>query len=133
MPVIDTEVLFAASPRDPKHEAARKLFKQTEGIKAPDTALLEFQLVLRGRGRATVDVAAAILSLRKVLSNYRVAEVKTIDTNLLVLQGRLENLHRLSYFDSLIAASAIILGEEIVTDDRAFEVVPNIVRKPFTQ
>ena len=133
MPVIDTEVLFAMNPRDPKHGAAGALFKQGKDVKLPDTVLLEFQLVLRGRGRTAQDVADAMLSLRKVLSTHRIAEVKTIDTNLLVIQGKLEDSYGLSYFDSLIAASAIVLGEEVVTDNEAFERVPHLVRKPFTR
>lgn len=133
MPVIDTEVLFAMNPKDPKHNAARSLFKQNEGLKAPDTALLEFQLVLRARGRTTRDTAHAMLALRKLLSSNRVVEVKTIDTNLLALQGQIETSQGLSYFDSLIAASTVLLGEKVVTDDKAFDTVPNLARIPLTE
>jgi predicted nucleic acid-binding protein len=59
--------------------------------------------------------------------------VKTINANHLALQGEIEASHGLSYFDSLIAASAIILGEKIVTDDRTFDTVPNLLRIPLTK
>jgi predicted nucleic acid-binding protein len=133
MPVIDTEVLFAMNPKDPKHNAAKRLFKQTENLKAPDTALLEFQLVLRARGRKPRDTAHVMHALRKVLSSSGVVEVKTINANHLALQGEIEASHGLSYFDSLIAASAIVLGEKIVTDDRTFDTVPNLLRIPLTK
>ncbi len=133
MPVIDTEVLFALNPNDPKHDAATKLLKQNPDLKAPDTTLLEFQLVLRGRGRTAEDVSRAILSLRKVLATNHVSETKTIDTRLLALQGQIEMENHLSYFDSLVAASALVLDEEIVTDDKAFEAVPNLTRTPFAE
>lgn len=47
--MIDTEVLFALSPTDRKHEKALKALK-IKGLKIPDTVLLEFQVVLRSRG-----------------------------------------------------------------------------------
>ena len=46
MPVADTELLFALNPRDRKHKHALKALNM-KGLRIPDTALLEFQAVLR--------------------------------------------------------------------------------------
>ncbi|MEM2849951.1 MAG: hypothetical protein QXI36_06735 [Candidatus Bathyarchaeia archaeon] len=51
MPVADTELLFALNPRDHRHKHTIRLLKELSGLMVPDTALLEFQAVLRVRGR----------------------------------------------------------------------------------
>ncbi|MEM1658359.1 MAG: hypothetical protein QXX87_01400 [Candidatus Jordarchaeales archaeon] len=66
MPVADTEFLFALNPRDKKHEKALKTLS-IKDLKVPDTALLEFQAVLRARGRTAADVAKARLHLSRYL------------------------------------------------------------------
>ncbi len=42
MPVADMDLLFSLNLRDKKHEKAVKIISSVKGIKAPDTALLEF-------------------------------------------------------------------------------------------
>ncbi len=49
MPVLDTEVIFALNPSNSRYEDALKILRM-KGLKAPDTAILEFQIVPRSRG-----------------------------------------------------------------------------------
>ncbi len=133
MPVIDTEVLFAFSPKDSKHEHALRLLKEHEDFTVTDTSMLEFQSVLRARGRSPSQVKMALLALHEALARHAVTEVKTIDANLLALQCELEIRFNLSYFDSLIAASTLALDHRVVSDDGAFSKVPGIERIPLTK
>lgn len=48
MPVADTELLFALNPNGRKHSLALKALT-INVLKVPDTALLEFQVVLRAK------------------------------------------------------------------------------------
>ena len=52
MPVADTELLFLLNPRDPRHKLALRIIEELRGgLYVPDTALLEFEVTLRSRGR----------------------------------------------------------------------------------
>lgn len=132
MPVADTEFLFALNPRDPKHTYAMRLLKELSGLMVPDTAVLEFQIVLRTRGRSPSQVRMVLLALYEALIRSSVKEVKTLSLNLLAFQSELEDRYGLSYFDSLIAASALTLDRQIVSDDEAFDIIPDLKRIPLS-
>lgn len=132
MPVADTDFLFALNPRDRKHQHAMRLLKETSDLTVPDTAALEFQIVLRARGRSPSQVKMALLALHEALTRSNVEEEKTVSITLLALQSELEERYGLSYFDSLIAASALALDRQVISDDEAFETVPNLQRVPLS-
>jgi predicted nucleic acid-binding protein len=132
MPVADTEFLFALNPKDHKHQHAMRLIKEITGIMVPDTAALEFQVVLRARGRNLSQVKMALLALHEALTRSNVEEAKTVSASLLAFQSELEERYGLSYFDSLIAASALTLDRQVISDDDAFERVPNLKRIPLS-
>lgn len=90
--------------------------------------MLEFLLVLRGRGRRPREVRDAVLALKKVLLDCAVTEVRTLDAFLLVLQCEIELKYGLSFFDSLIAASALAVDGKIISDDTAFDRVSGLGR-----
>lgn len=133
MPVVDTEVLFAINPKDPRHQHAMRIFKEISSLTAPDTALLEFQTVLRARGTTPSEVKIALLALHEALRRNHVEEVKTMNTSLLALQCELEERYGLSYFDSLMAASALVLDHKVVSDDDAFDRVSDLKRLPLSK
>lgn len=133
MPVVDTEVLFALSPKDPKHQHAIKLLTELASLTAPDTAVFEFQIVLRARGKRSSEVKMALLALHEALTRHDVKEEKTLSTSLLALQCDLEERYDLSYFDSLIAASALTLDRQVLSDDETFNKVPDIKRIPLSK
>ena len=132
MPVADTEFLFALNPKDHKHQYAIRLLKEISDLMVPDTAALEFQVVLRARGRNLSQVKMALLALHEALTRSNVEEAKTVSLSLLAFQSELEERYGLSYFDSLIAASALTLDRQVISDDDAFERVPNLKRIPLS-
>ena len=132
MPVADTELIFALNPKDPKHENALRKIKEIPNLVVPDTAILEFQIVLRSRGRTPSQVRIALLALRQILSQHKIREADTLSIGLLVNQCELEERYGLSYFDSLIAASALSLDKQIVSNDQAFDKIPNLKRIPLS-
>lgn len=133
MPIADTEVLFALNPKDPKHPHAIKTLQDLDNLTVPDTSMLEFQIVLRGRGRSPNQVRNALLAIHEVLRRMEVEENKTISIGLLTLQCELEERYGFTYFDSLIAASALTLDGKVVSDDRAFDKIPNLERITLSQ
>jgi predicted nucleic acid-binding protein len=62
------------------------------------------------------------------LMRQGVEEVKTLSSSLLALQCELEARYALSYFDSLVAASALTVDQCIVSDDEAFDRIPELKR-----
>jgi len=133
MPVADTEFLFALNPKDRKHQHAIRLLKEVSDLIVPDTAALEFQVVLRARGRNPSQVKMALLALHEVLKRNNVEEAETLSLSLLAFQSEIEEKYGLSYFDSLIAASALKLDRQVISDDDAFNRVPNLKRIPLSQ
>lgn len=132
MPVVDTEVVFALNPRDHKHQKTLKFLEGRKGFVVPDTAVLEFQAVLRARGRSPLQVKMALLAVNEAFTRYGVGEIKTMSSSLLAIQCELEEAHGLSYFDSLLAASALAVDRCIVSDDKAFDKVPELKRIPLS-
>lgn len=126
MPVVDTEVIFALNPRDPKHNFTINLLKTSKNLFAPDTALLEFEIVLRSCGRTDEEIMDALLSIDGIFRKYGVREVKTIGSDLLILHVEISKNYGLIFFDSLIAASASKIDKTIVSDDQAFDKIPDL-------
>jgi len=132
MPVADTDLLFALNPRDKKHKNALRVISSVRGIKVPDTALLEFVVVLKARGRSAKDIREAVNALKDIFEIYLIKEVKTIDTDLIVRQAEIEEKYGLTFFDSLIASSALKLDKTVISDDKAFDKIPELRRIPIT-
>lgn len=136
MPVLDTEVLFALNPGDKHHKHALKLLSELreKGVRlhAPDTALMEFQIVLRSISKEPAKIRKAVLALRTALQINGATETSTVDSQLVARQCEIEEKYDLSFFDSLIAASALRLDLGILSDDRAFDRIPSIVRTPMS-
>lgn len=132
MPAADTEVLFALNPRDPKHSHALERLRELDGVIVPDASALEFQAVLRSRGRGVGQVRDALLALHEALRRMEAKEEGTMSLAMLALQCELEERHGLTYFDSLIAASALALDGRVISDDEAFDRVPNLERIPLS-
>lgn len=130
--MVDTEVLFGLNPKDKRHHDTlsrlQELLSKHRKIFAPDTALFEFQTVLRSIDREPKVIRMIILGLRKALEINGIEEAKTIDSSLLAKQSEIEERYGLTYFDGLIAASALSLDGEIVSNDPAFDSVPGLKR-----
>lgn len=133
MPVADTDLLFALNPRDKKHDKALKIISTLRGIKVPDTALFEFVIVLKARGKKAEEIREALIALKEIFERNLMREVKTIDTELIVRQAEIEEKYDLTFFDSLIASSALKLDKKIISDDKAFDKIPDIERIPISE
>ena len=130
MPVVDTEFLFGLGPKDANHEATMKALSRGD-LSVPSAAMLEFQQVLRARGRKPQDVAEAISAIRKIMEENDVQEGPWINSSTLVLQCEIEVEYGLSYFDSLIAATAMITGEDVISNDEDFDRIKGLTRIPL--
>jgi len=132
LPVLDTEVIFGLNPKDKNHTSTLKMLhelsKKEEQIFAPDTSIYEFQSVLRGLNKKPSEVKLALISLKQAFGDSNIEEVRTIGIGTIVLQCEFEERYGLSYFDSLIAASAFVVDKVIVSNDRAFDKVPSLRR-----
>ncbi|RJS86589.1 type II toxin-antitoxin system VapC family toxin [Methanophagales archaeon] len=61
----------------------------------------------------------------------KLKEVCTTETTLFIRQTEIEEKYGLSYFDSLIAASAFKVDSAVVSDDSAFDRVQGLKRIPL--
>ena len=133
MLVVDTEFLFALNSRNPKHKHALKILREHRGeLIVPDTVLFEFLVVLRSYGKNHDEIRDALKALKKIFTTYEINEAHTIDTHLLIIHVDLMSRYELTFFDSLIAASALILGKTIISDDKDFDKVPGLKRISLT-
>ncbi len=134
MPVVDTEFLFALNPRNLKHNYALNILREYSGkLLVPDTVLSEFIVVLRSHGKNLQEVKEALKALKKIFSTYNLKEVSTINTHLLIIHVDIMKKYGLTFFDSLIAASTLIVGDTIISDDSDFDKIPDLKRIPLTQ
>lgn len=130
MPIADTEFLFALNPKERKHgEALRSL--SLKGLKIPDTAIFEFQIVLRARSRTPKEIASAMRAIKQIFESRKLNEVCTMKSDLFIRQAEIEEKAGLSYFDSLIAASALAVDGALLSDDSAFDRVQGLKRIPL--
>ena len=97
MPVADTDLLFALNPKDKKHKKALKLISNLRGIKVPDTALFEFVVVLKARGRKAEEIKEAVLALKDIFDRNLIREVKTIDADLITKQAEIKENYGLTF------------------------------------
>ncbi len=118
-------------PSDKKHTKALRLLESARGFIVPDTTLFEFHAVLRGRGRSNQAIKQVILALAEVLDAKGADTAKTFDPLLIVSQCDLESKYGLTFFDSLIAASALRSDGVVISDDKAFDNVPGLERVPL--
>jgi predicted nucleic acid-binding protein len=130
VPVADTQLLFGLDPKDRHHGRVMELIAATPGLVVPDTAVLEFAMVLRARGRSAAEVSEACAALIAELADHDVGEASTIDLAMIVDAAEIEQGTGLSYFDAMIAASARALDSVVVSDDDSFERVQGLERIP---
>jgi len=131
LPVADTDLLFALSPRDPKHRVVLQLVRKLD-IVVPDVVVLEFALVLRNRGKSPQEIRAALQALHTIMERLHLPLLPTLSPSLLSLACELEQRYQLTFFDSLVAATALLHDNQVVSDDKAFDKVRGLTRIPLT-
>ena len=94
---------------------------------------MEFEITLRSRNIELEKVRRALLAVRRILDDYGITEIKTVDSLMLTRHIELMKNYELSYFDSLLAASALKIDSIIVSDDKDFDKVKELKRIPITK
>jgi predicted nucleic acid-binding protein len=132
MPILDTVVLFAAAdPLDKYHEdGVRHLRKVGGKVLVATCALMEFDIVLKSRG---LSASHRMKEMALLLKDYPdvASSVHPVSPATVYLAALHEREFSLDYFDALMAAEAAEHDGEMVSSDRAFDVVPNLKRVPL--
>lgn len=137
MPVLDTEVLFGLNPHNKRHKAVKGLLeRRNEGtfksMYLPDTTLLEFTMTLRAKEKSNSEIREVVKSVKSILITFDIIEANTFSTDLVVLHYSLLEDNR-TFFDTMIAASTLLLDKKIISDDEVFDRIKNIERIPLTR
>lgn len=131
MPVADTELLFLLNPDDSRHKAAMDRLRAGH-MSVPDTAFLEFAVVLRSKGLQPAVIREIILSVADTLKGLGVGTASVLGPEVIAQAASIEEKHGLSFFDALIAASSLILDRVVLSDDAAYDRVEGLKRVPLT-
>lgn len=133
MPIADTEFLFALNPEDKKYDGALKVLESLKSgeiidLVVTDTAILEYYFVLKNRKFSPVKIESLFHALNKIFKEYGIKEVNTLGKDLFLRQLEIQKSHNISFFDSLLAASAESYDKSIISDDTAYDVLKTLRR-----
>jgi predicted nucleic acid-binding protein len=125
VPVIELDMLIAfVNPHDKLHDLADKLFSRIAAgkvkVAVASSALLEYELLLRSRGYPEREIRSDIEAFRTLLPDV------PISSTIIIKASEIRERYGLTYFDSLHAASAIIVDGIIISTDRDYEKVREI-------
>ena len=122
MPIIELDMLLAfVNKADSLHEKASKLFtKIVKGemlnVKVAASAYLEYNLILRSKGYTDENVYQDVMMFKTIPN---LGEIP-LTSNIILEASNLRRKYRLTFFDSLHAASATIFDKEIISLDTAY-------------
>lgn len=138
MPLLDTDFLFALNPLDRKHAVAISVLKQVKRtggkeVAVSDTALFEFYLVLRSKGKKSEEISFSVDAIHTILSEYGIVELATLNTKSIRRQILIEERYGLGFFDAMLTASAEAYDRAIISDDKAYDRVKTIRRVPYQE
>lgn len=133
MPILDTQVIFAAADDEDKfHESAKFHLSRLSAKTLLGTfTLAEFDIVLKSSGYTARQRSRELLLLVKDFPRAATA-VHRVSPSTFVLASNIEGSLGLDYFDSLIAAESIEHDGAVVSSDREFDKVPGLMRMPLT-
>jgi predicted nucleic acid-binding protein len=130
MPLIGLDKLIAfVSEAVPLHDDADRLFRQIRDgnltrVRVATSALLEYELLLKSREVEDAQIAEDLLAY----STYPNLVEEPLDSNKLILAQQLRDQYRLTYFDSLHCAAALLFDRAIIGTDPAYDAVSQIRR-----
>lgn len=112
---------------DRLHEPARRVFELAasgalKNLAIASSALMEYELVLRARGYSEKSIREDLEAFSR-LKGVRILPL-THETLLKAIELRIK--HRLTYFDSLHAATALLHDSAIISADRAYKAVEGL-------
>jgi len=140
LPVADTEFLFGMRSSDPKHMYVRSILEELERaypdrrkeLIIPPLAIFELAIVCMSAGKRISTIIETIKLIDDALSRYKLS---IMDFNIeQVVEGLTiyKDLKR-SFFDSLMAGTALAHDRIIIGDDEAFLNIPNLRRETLKQ
>jgi predicted nucleic acid-binding protein len=129
MPILDTQVLFAAADdTDRFHEDAKlHLSRLSTRTLLGTFALAEFDIVLKSYGYSASQRSEELLLLIRDYPSVA-SRVHQVFPSTFVLASRIEDSLDLDYFDSLIAAESVEHDGTVVSSDREFDRVLGLTR-----
>jgi len=122
MPVIELDMLIAyVNKADELHSVAVKIFnaivnRKLKNIGVPSSAYLEYELVLKSKGYDDESISKDIQAFK----NIKNLEEIPLSSNVIIEASRLRQTYKLTYFDSLHAASALLFDGKIISTDNAY-------------
>lgn len=129
MPVIELDMLIALVNRaDKLHEAACRLFElaadgSLRNLAVATSALMEYELVLRSKGYSEERVKEDL----EAFSRLEGLRILPLTHEMLLKAIELRIRHRLTYFDSLHAATALLYDAAIISTDKAYGSVEGLI------
>ncbi len=123
MPAIELDMLIAYVNRaDELHGVAVKIFnaivnRKLKNIGVPSSAYLEYELVLKSKGYDDESISKDI----QAFQNIKNLEEIPLSSNVIIEASRLRQKYKLTYFDSLHAASALLFDGKIISTDNAYK------------
>jgi len=128
MPVIELDVLIAfVNKADRLHNIATEIFNkittgELKGIAVPTSAYIEYELILKSRGYSENVIRNDIEAFKRVKN---LGEIP-LTSNIIIKASKLRETYKLTYFDSLHAASALLYDKTIVSIDEAYQRIPKL-------
>jgi len=128
MPIIELDMLIAfVNKYDKLHEISKKLFHkilsgEMSGVKVASSAYLEYELVLKSRGYDLNEIYNDLNAFRHI-KNLGEAPF-TVEVVLKAIE--LRNTYKISYFDSLHAATALKYDKTIISTDYVYKEIKEL-------
>ncbi len=123
MPIVEVDVLIAfVNALDKYHEAASRLLKEVtsgkiKNVKVAASAYLEYALILRSKGYDEEEIREDLIHFRN-MPNLGEAP---LNVDVLIRASKLRKEYNLTFFDSLHAATALMLDKVIISVDQAYK------------
>lgn len=128
--LVETDIVLAAiNPKDPKHGEARQIINQLTGIYLSPYTLIEIDLLIRSENLKILDQEKFWQKLAQALQYH---EIRTLSPKpeYHKTAHKLREKHRLTYFDSLHAATAITEKLTLISyDEKAYQKLPELKYK----
>lgn len=140
MPILELDLFYAAIDKDDKfHKVGRKVLKdhrqrKIRGLKLDALSLHELELNLKagnilidGTKASTKGIAEFFAEVKLTLAAYRL-KLFPLTADQIVIASELRDKFGLSFYDSHHAASAMLLDSKIVSNDKAYDLIPQLTR-----
>ncbi len=128
--LVETDLILAAiNPKDPKSGEARRIINQLTGIHLSPYTIIEIDLLIRSENLRILDQEKFWQKLTQALQ-YHEIRILSPKPEYHRVAHRLREKHKLTYFDSLHAATAITEELTLISyDEKAYQNLPELKYK----